>query len=360
MEAALAGYRPLSRLAAPATLDGGDVLRVGRRLFAGATRRTNREGIDQLGAALAPFGYSVTAVPVDRCLHLKSAVTQMAEDAVLVNPDWVDAGAFARLEALTIDPSEPAAANTLLVPGALVVANAYPRTAERLQRAGLTLVAIDMSELAKAEGALTCCSLLLGEGTLRSRPGGARSPAPPVHQVVGEHQQAVQRRRPADHGAHQGVRPGVGMGERAGGHADAAVGADAPPVGVARLDPGRPAGPAREGLRRAERERGGGAGVGALPAHGAEPPHAEIHRAVKGERLVGGHRADAHPRAEAIGHQDVVAPDLAEPGGHRQRRQDHLVVGVEVGGGRASVPASRAAQRSTSSASGTRRSIAAK
>lgn len=163
VEAALAGYRPLSRLAAPATLDGGDVLRVGRRLFVGATRRTNREGIEQLGAALAPFGYSVTAVPVDRCLHLKSAVTQVAEDTVLVNPDLVDAGAFARLEALTIDPSEPAAANTLLVPGALVVASAYPRTAERLQRAGLTLVAIDMSELAKAEGALTCCSLLLGD-----------------------------------------------------------------------------------------------------------------------------------------------------------------------------------------------------
>lgn len=163
VEAALAGYRPLARITAPATLDGGDVLRVGRRIFAGLTQRTSRDGIDQLGAALAPFGYSVTAVPVDRCLHLKSAVTQVAGGTVLVNPDWVETGAFAPLEVLAVDPTEPAAANTLLVNRVLVVASAYPRTAERLQRAGLDIVAIDMSELAKAEGALTCCSLLLGD-----------------------------------------------------------------------------------------------------------------------------------------------------------------------------------------------------
>lgn len=163
VEAALAGRRPLARITAPATLDGGDVLRVGRRVFVGVTGRTSREGIEQLRVALAPHGYTVEAVPVSGCLHLKSAATQVAASTVLLNPDWVDPSVFAPLDVMTVDPVEPSAANTLLLAGTLVVAAAYPRTAARLKQAGLATVCLDMSELAKAEGALTCCSLLLAD-----------------------------------------------------------------------------------------------------------------------------------------------------------------------------------------------------
>ncbi|HPW55837.1 MAG TPA: N(G),N(G)-dimethylarginine dimethylaminohydrolase [Thermoanaerobaculaceae bacterium] len=159
----LAQRRPLVRIEAPGTVDGGDVLRVGRRVFVGLTGRTNEDGVAQLRGALAPFGYTVTAVAVDGCLHLKSAVTQVAPDTVLLNRAWVDSSTFAGLETIDVDPAEPSAANTLMVDGAVLVAAAYPRTAARLEKAGLLLVRLDMSELAKAEGALTCCSILLND-----------------------------------------------------------------------------------------------------------------------------------------------------------------------------------------------------
>jgi dimethylargininase len=148
-------------LEAPGTLDGGDVLRVGRRLFVGQTGRSSAEGIAQLRVLLAPHGYTVEAVPVTGCLHLKSAVTQVATDAVLVNPQWVDPSAFRPSRAIEVDPGEPSAANTLMLGGTVVAASAYPRTAARLEALGLRVVRLDMSELAKAEGALTCCCLLL-------------------------------------------------------------------------------------------------------------------------------------------------------------------------------------------------------
>ena len=159
----LAQRRPLVRIEAPGTLDGGDVLRVGRRVFVGLTGRTNEDGVAQLRGALAPFGYTVTVVAVEGCLHLKSAVTQVAPDTVLLNRAWVDSSTFAELETIDVDPAEPSAANTLMVDGAALVAAAYPRTAARLAKAGLLLVRLDMSELAKAEGALTCCSILLND-----------------------------------------------------------------------------------------------------------------------------------------------------------------------------------------------------
>ncbi len=158
---ALAAYRPLTAIEAPATLDGGDVLRLGRRLFVGVSGRTNGAGIAQLRAALAPYGYTVEAVPVHGCLHLKSAVTQVAPDAVLVNPAWVDAAAFPGFTPIPVDPGEPFAANALLLGNAVVYPEAFPATAAALAGAGVALATVDVSELAKAEGAVTCCSLIL-------------------------------------------------------------------------------------------------------------------------------------------------------------------------------------------------------
>jgi dimethylargininase len=97
---------------------------------------------------------------VSSCLHLKSAVTAVAPGTLLLNPDRVDADEFEGFERIAVDPREPAAANALNVAGTVVCATAFPRTRERLERAGLPTRELDMSELAKAEGALTCCSLL--------------------------------------------------------------------------------------------------------------------------------------------------------------------------------------------------------
>jgi dimethylargininase len=159
--AALAQWRTVHRIEAPATLDGGDVLVVGKVVYVGASARTNLAGIEQFAAILKPHGYTVRAVPVERCLHLKSAVTQVAEGTVLLNPALVDEGHFRDLEIIRVDPQEPEAANALLVGTTLLHGSSYPLTRGRLQATGIAVTAVDVTELAKAEGAVTCCSLII-------------------------------------------------------------------------------------------------------------------------------------------------------------------------------------------------------
>jgi dimethylargininase len=161
VERALAPLRPLAHIRAPGTIDGGDVLVVGKWVFVGRTGRTNDEGIVQLRAVLAPFGYVVEAVEVTGCLHLKTAVTALDDHTVLVNPAWIAADALAGLARVEVDPTEPMGANVVRVGHALLYGAAYPRTLARLQVRGYAPVCVDASEVAKAEGAVTCCSLVL-------------------------------------------------------------------------------------------------------------------------------------------------------------------------------------------------------
>ncbi len=158
--AALRGWRPLVAIEDPGTIDGGDVLVAGRTVFVGLGARSNAEGAGQLARHLAPFGYDVRRVQVTGCLHLKSAATLLSASSVLVNPAFVDPRVFAPLEAVPVAPEEPAAANALLVGGDLIYSLAYPRTCGILERRGARVVLVDLGELAKAEGALTCCSLV--------------------------------------------------------------------------------------------------------------------------------------------------------------------------------------------------------
>jgi dimethylargininase len=163
---ALAPYRTLFTLQAPATLDGGDVLTVGRTIFVGLSSRSNQAAIEQMQGFLAQYGYTVKAVTVTGCLHLKSAVTRVAEDTLLVNPAWVDKGNFPGMRFIETDPSEPYAANALKVGETVLYQPTYPQTQGRLLAAGVTPLLVDESELGKAEGALTCCSLIFGKSFL--------------------------------------------------------------------------------------------------------------------------------------------------------------------------------------------------
>jgi dimethylargininase len=161
---ALAAWRPLQRIQAPGTLDGGDVLRIGRRLFVGLTTRSNRNGIDQLAALAAPLGYTVTAVAVPGSLHLKTACTALDDETLLLNPAWIDPAAFAGFRILTVDGDEPFAANVLPIGDARIVNAAFLRTRERVEAfctsAGLRAIATDISEFGKAEAGLTCLSMV--------------------------------------------------------------------------------------------------------------------------------------------------------------------------------------------------------
>jgi dimethylargininase len=158
---ALGTHRRLATIAAPGTLDGGDVLQIGRRLLVGDGPRSNAEGRRQLAAHVVPLGYSVEAVRFDGCLHLKTAATLVGPDLVLFNPDWVSASAFGDVEAIAIDPAEPFAANAVRINGTVIHPAEYPATRARLERSGIAVVSVPAGELAKAEGGVTCCSLLV-------------------------------------------------------------------------------------------------------------------------------------------------------------------------------------------------------
>lgn len=158
---ALAEFRDVLTIEAPATLDGGDVLRLGKRLYVGVSTRSNRAGIAQIGGLLAPFGYRAQGVSVEGCLHLKSAVTQVADDLLLVNAERVDPRSFAGWNSIACDPVEPDAANALRIGDRVILSASWPRTAARLRQAGIDVRTVAMSEMEKAEGAVTCCSLII-------------------------------------------------------------------------------------------------------------------------------------------------------------------------------------------------------
>lgn len=157
---ALEPYRKLFYIKAPATVDGGDVLRVGKTLFVGLSSRSNPRAIEQMQNLLRPYGYTVKGINVKDCLHLKSAVTRVAEDTLLINPNWVDARTFGDLKLIKVDESEPYAGNALLIGETVIYPTSFPRTRVRLEAHGISVMTVDVSELAKAEGAVTCCSVI--------------------------------------------------------------------------------------------------------------------------------------------------------------------------------------------------------
>ena len=158
---ALSPYRPLLHVATPATVDGGDVLVAGKQIFVGMSTRSNREVVIQLNALLEDFGYKVWGVELRDCLHLKTAVTRINDQTLLINKAWVDASNFPGYDLIEIDASEPFAANCLPVRGTIIYPTTFPKTRNLLENKGFRIVPVDLSELAKAEGAVTCCSLIV-------------------------------------------------------------------------------------------------------------------------------------------------------------------------------------------------------
>jgi dimethylargininase len=157
---ALSKYRKLETVRLPGTLEGGDVLRIGRKLFVGLTKRSNAEGIRQLAEILKPYDYEVAAVLVTGCLHLKSAVTYLGENTLLANRDWFDNEPFAGYDWIDVDPAEPHAANALALSGTIIFPASFRRTHGRIGSQGFRVTPLDISELQKAESGLTCSSLL--------------------------------------------------------------------------------------------------------------------------------------------------------------------------------------------------------
>jgi dimethylargininase len=160
---ALSRYRPIKFLREPATLDGGDALRVGRSVFAGLSQRTNREAFSQLRDVLEAFDYQVQPVEVRDCLHLKSACSYIGNDTVLINRSWIDAERFRRFQLLDVPDEEPVAANALLIEDVVIIPTSFPKTRALLEQRGFRVRTIDLSELQKAEAGVTCTSLIFND-----------------------------------------------------------------------------------------------------------------------------------------------------------------------------------------------------
>jgi dimethylargininase len=153
-------FRKLAYVKLPGMLEGGDVLRVGKKIFVGLTQRSNAEGIRQLAVIAEHYGYELTVVPVPGCLHLKSAVTYLGRNTLLGNRAWFHWKRFEGFEWLDVDPAEPHAGNALAIGECIVFPASFPKTRARLEANGFRVESLDISELQKAESGLTCSSLL--------------------------------------------------------------------------------------------------------------------------------------------------------------------------------------------------------
>jgi dimethylargininase len=160
VESELANYREIAHIRLPATLDGGDVLLMGRKIFAGITPRTNMAGVESLKSILEPLGYQVIPVTVRGCLHLKSTCTAIDNHSVLVNPDWLDLKPFADLRIISIPEDEPWAANSLQINNTICMHVGFSKTVQAVQTLGFLVRTIDISELLKAEAGMTCSSII--------------------------------------------------------------------------------------------------------------------------------------------------------------------------------------------------------
>lgn len=157
----LSDWCTLSAMPAPATLDGGDVLRVGQTLYVGRTARSNSEGLAWLQLAATAEGLTVCSVPLRAGLHLKSAVTLASPELLVYCPAMLSPGPLAAAGVELLPTEEPHGGNVLALGDTVLVSAAAPRTADALHRRGLRVRVLQLDEFHKADGALTCLSLRL-------------------------------------------------------------------------------------------------------------------------------------------------------------------------------------------------------
>jgi dimethylargininase len=157
---ALRAYRDVVRIQPPARLDGGDVVVAGKRILVGLSSRTDKAGVQAMRDLAGAFGYKVDAVRVTGCLHLKSACTVLPDGRLLVNSGWLEPSDLSGFSLVPVDTEEEFAGDVACVMDTVVASAAFPRTNSRLQELGFSVRQVDLSEFAKAEGGVTCLSLI--------------------------------------------------------------------------------------------------------------------------------------------------------------------------------------------------------
>jgi dimethylargininase len=160
IERELSKYRSIVRIILPAMVEGGDVLRIGKRIFVGQSGRTNIEGIQELTRILQPYGYKVVPVRTKDSLHLKSACSAIDDETLFVNPDWVELDGLKGVNLVYTPPEEPWSANVIRVGTTVCIQAGFPRAVELIGNVVRKVEIVDTSELRKAEAGLTCSSII--------------------------------------------------------------------------------------------------------------------------------------------------------------------------------------------------------
>jgi dimethylargininase len=165
VEKVLSGlYENVERIVSPGTLDGGDVLQVGDHFYIGLTRRTNREGAEQLSALLRGYGFGASLVELRRFLHLKTGVAYLGGDDLLVAGELAANDEFEGFDRIIVTPEEEYCANCIRVNDHVLVAGGYEKTREKIVERGYEVIELEMSEFRKVDGGLSCLSLRLMGG----------------------------------------------------------------------------------------------------------------------------------------------------------------------------------------------------
>jgi dimethylargininase len=159
IEPVLARYRKTFRIHPPGILDGGDVLLLGSHAAIGISERTNEHGARQLGWILATYGYTWSTVPVSDGLHLKSSVNVVGANTLLVSKAFERAEPLEAYRKIVVVEEEAYACNTLFLNGYLIMPAGYPETKRVLEETGSPVVELDVSEVRKMDGGLTCLSI---------------------------------------------------------------------------------------------------------------------------------------------------------------------------------------------------------
>ena len=155
----LAQYRKTEKIRPPGTVDGGDILQVGKHFFIGLSERTNHEGAGQLSHILKRYGYTCTIVAVGEGLHFKSSVNYVGQNTLLITEDFSENAQFEGYDTIVVDSIESYAANTLFINNHLLVPRGYPDTRKKLEMLDFKIIELDTSEVRKMDGGLTCMSL---------------------------------------------------------------------------------------------------------------------------------------------------------------------------------------------------------
>jgi dimethylargininase len=152
-------YERVESIEAPGTLDAGDVMMVGKHYYIGLSERTNTEGADQLIGILEKHGMTGSGVPLKEMLHLKSGLSYLEQNHLLITGEFTDHPAFAGFQRIEVAPDEAYAANSLWVNSTVLVPKRFPKTRELIEQAGYRTLVLDVSEFQKLDGGLSCLSL---------------------------------------------------------------------------------------------------------------------------------------------------------------------------------------------------------